>query len=706
MRYLRTMLRKTSMLCVLAAGTVLAAEGKWTPQQVLKLGPAWVKAQGFALPLDKLWSERAQEGLLGNAVQLPGCSGSFVSKSGLLITNHHCILSILQEHSTPDQNLSRDGYLARTQAEEKASKAFRIQVPRRFIDMTKEVLNEIAMVRDDLQRQKTVEAVSKRLVATCEKQPDTRCTFAIFDGGHSYSLTEFTELTDVRLVYAPPNAVGDYGGEVDNWTWPRHSGDFALVRAYQDGKPYQPRFFFPLSKDGVKDGDAVAILGYPGTSYRALLAVEMAERQDRWFPRAQALAAEWVAIIEEEAKRAPEAAIATADDVRGLLNLKKNSEGQLAGLARGKILDKQRAAEERVKAFVAKPANKEDHRSALEAHQQLTALMAERTKTWDRDFLLDFAGRGARALGWPLLVARRSVEGQRPDAEREPGFQERDLARLRERHERDQKRYSPPVDRRLFISWVRRALTLPQDQRIAAVDAAFAGLEAEASIGKKFDALLAASKVVDLEQRKKMFDETPDQLKARKDLLLDLALALDAERRELRDRRDVWAGRVLFWRPAWRRAVIADAGRPVAPDANSTLRVSFGRVKGYSPRDGVFMTPATTLAGAVAKHTGVEPFELPKKVLDVYARGGAEQVPVDFLADCDTTGGNSGSPIIDGKGRLVGVNFDRVWENVANDFGYNPDVARNVSADVRYLLWLLTAVEGGESLVKELTAAR
>lgn len=160
---------------------------------------------------------------------------------------------------------------------------------------------------------------------------------------------------------------------------------------------------------------------------------------------------------------------------------------------------------------------------------------------------------------------------------------------------------------------------------------------------------------------------------------------------------------MLALRPAWRRAVIAEAGHPVAPDANLTLRVSFGKVKGYSPRDAVVMLPQTTLAGMIAKYTGQEPFDLPQGLRDAYASGPFSQVPVDFLADCDTTGGNSGSPMIDGKGRLVGVNFDRVWENVANDFGYNPEVARNVSVDVRYLLWLLTSVEKAPGLVTELT---
>jgi hypothetical protein len=205
-----------------------------------------------------------------------------------------------------------------------------------------------------------------------------------------------------------------------------------------------------------------------------------------------------------------------------------------------------------------------------------------------------------------------------------------------------------------------------------------------------------------------MFEETPAQLRARHDPLLDFALALDGERRALKERRDAASGRGLALWPAWRGAVLAEAGRPVAPDANSTLRVTFGRVKGYSPRDAVTYAPQSTLAGALEK-AGPEPFDLPAPVRAAAAAKTRRwvdprlgDVPVNFLSDCDTTGGNSGSPAIDARGRLVGVNFDRVWENVANDFGYNPEVARNVVADVRYLLWLLDEVEHAPDLLREL----
>jgi len=684
-----------------------AGEGKWTPQQVLEQGPDWVKAQGFALPLSRLWDPALGGGLLANAVQLPGCSGSFVSPEGLLITNHHCADGILQEHSTPQANLSRDGYLARSRSEEKKAGAFRIQVPRAFRDVTREVTAAFPKDADDLARFKAKEAQQKRLVAECEAKPATRCQFAEFDGGLFFTLTEFEEVTDVRLVYAPPLGVGNYGGEVDNWSWPRHTGDFALLRAYQNGQPYRPRYFFPVATRGVREGDAVAVLGYPARSYRSWTSDEMQEREALYFPTLRDLNAEWIGIIEAESAGGAQAAIATLDDLRTLENRRKNAEGQIAGLRRGRIVERQRAADARVAEWAERQA---DAKAALAAYRELVELNAARLRTWQRDFLLDLVARGPRGLRWPAQLARRAGEGAKPDAEREPGYMERDLARMRDELERDQKRLAEAVDRRLFRSWVKHALRLPREQRIAAVDAQFAAVSDDVALDATIGSLYAASRVFDLATRKAMFEETPEALKGRRDPLLALGFALDAERRALKARTDAAEGATLRLRPAWRRAVIAEAGRPLAPDANGSLRVSFGRVRGYSPREAVQMSPQTTLAGAVDKHTGVDPFDLPAPVREAYRQKrfgrwldpALGSVPVAMLADCDTTGGNSGSPAIDGEGRLVGVNFDRVWENVANDFGYNPAVARNVIADVRYLLWLLEEVEDATELVREL----
>jgi Peptidase S46 len=699
---------KLTVFVLLSSVNALSEEGKWTPGQVLQQGEGWVKRQGFRVPLSRLWDAKTNSGLLSNAVQLPGCSGSFVSPQGLLITNHHCVLDVLQEHSTPQENLTLNGFLAKTPQDEKASKAFRIQVPKQFDDVTAKVLAAIPAGADDLARFRAVERAQKTLVAECEKAPHTRCQFAAFESGLFYTLTAFEEISDVRLVYAPPESVGDFGGEVDNWTWPRHSGDFSLVRAYVDGKPYASKHFFPLSVDGVKPGDAVAVLGYPGRSFRALLASEMADRESQYYPHLASYTLELIQILEEEAKKSEAAQIAVSDDLRGLLNTHKNALGQLAGLKRGKLLEKRKTAEAASEAF----ARMKSATEALAAKEELEKIVQERRASWERDFLTDTLSQGARALAWPLQIALRATEREKPDLEREPGMMERNQARLVEQFDRDFSRYVAAADKRLAAVWFRRALALPTGRRFAAVDALF-----RADAGVKPDEVLQRlyqrSQVFDAAVRKTMYGETVEQLHRRNDVLIELGFELLRERNALKERRDRWAGAGYRLFPLWRKLVLAQAQRPVAPDANGTLRVTFGRVRGYAPKDAVEYGPQTTLKGMLEKETGVVPFLVADKVKaaalakrpSAYLDTRLKDVPIDFLSDADTTGGNSGSPTIDANGKLVGVNFDRVWENVANDFGYNPDIARNVNADARYLLWLLEQVEGGaaQPLLRELT---
>ena len=684
------------LVVLLFASTLGAAEGKWTPQQVLELDPQWLKTEGLQLPPERLWDPQRGTGLLAAAISTGGCSGGWVSSEGLFVTNHHCLFGVLQEHATPENDIITNGFLARTRDAELRSRTVRITIPRRFTDVTAQVLGAVPKNATDAARHKAIEAKSNDIVAACEKQPGARCRVAAHDGGVQYVLQEMTELADVRLVYAPPRAVGEFGGEIDNWMWPRHTGDFAIGRAYVDGKPFRPEFFFPLAANGAQPGEFVMVLGYPGTTYRALTAAEMEERH-AWFGARANVYRDWIRILEEATKGSSEGEIAVADLVKTLANRQKNGEGQLAGFRRGQILEKQRAADRTVLEW----SRKNNRAGAVAAFEELAAMAAEQKKTAERDFLLDhirmtqssLAPVGPKALVFAVAIARSALERQQPDAERDPVFMERMLGRVRDRLEREQKSFHAPADKALLADFVRRARALPEGQHIAALD----------RLGS-LDELYAGTKLFDLGERLKMFAETPDQLRARKDPLVDLGFALNAEIDTLVERKNRWDGAISRLRPEWRRAVVAHAGRPVAPDANGTLRVSFAHVKGYMPRDGVFHVPQTTLRGVVEKHTNAEPFDVPDEVLA--AAPGDLDLVVNFLADADTTGGNSGSPVVNGRGELVGVNFDRVWENVANDFGYNPDVARNVSADVRYLLWMLRDVAKATELLQELQGAR
>ncbi len=706
-------------LGLLAASGAFAVEGKWTPEQVLEHDPQWLRKLGLEIPPQKLWTKDGA-GLLEAAVRIDGCSAGFISSQGLMITNHHCAFSILQQHSTPERDLITHGFLARTLAEELPGAGVRATLPHRLTDVTREVEAAVPAGADELARFRAIERKQKEMVAECEKAEHHRCQVAAFDGGLRYVLVDSLELPDVRLVYAPPRAVGDYGGEIDNWSWPRHVGDFALLRVYTgpDGKPapkgdanvpYRPRHFFPVAPRGIEPDGFVMVAGYPGLTFRSYTEAEMRERAELFYPRRAELYRAWIDLMEAASKRDDAVRIALADRIKGLANNEKNSRGQVAGIRRGKILEKKTASEKEILAWAAK---RPEQKEAVAAHDELARLIAERRATWDRDFLLNQMKSGPKPLDLALTLARWAGEKAKPDLERDPDYQERNRERLAERLERDQKRLDPPTEAALLTDVLARFAALPEVSRVPAVESLLGGARDRAAIRPRADDLLAHTKVTDLAERKRMFEESEAQLRARHDPLLDLAFALDRELRALKEREDRFLGAVSRLRPRWQRAVIAHAGKPVAPDANGTLRVTFAHVKGYAPRDGVWMTPQTTVGGVVEKNTGEEPFAAPAELLAAAPKAPASRwadpklkdVPVDFLADADTTGGNSGSPVVNGRGELVGVNFDRVWENVANDFGYNPDVARNISVDVRYMLWLMEALHGkaAEPLLREM----
>ncbi len=703
---------------------VSALEGKWTPQQVLELDAEELRAHGLEMAPSALWG-RDGAGLLDAAVSLDDCSAGFVSPDGLLATNHHCVFSILQVHSTPERDLIELGFVAKTRAEELSGGTVRAQIPHRSTDVTAEVEAAAAAAdkqgNDDLARFHAIERKGKELVAACERTPSRRCQFAAFDGGVRYLLLEAIEYPDVRLAWAPPLAIGNFGGEVDNWSWPRHTGDFGLLRVWAnpDGSPapkgqgtvpLRPRHYFPVAPEGISAGGFVMVAGYPGTTFRSLAAEEMRERAERLYPGRAALFRAWIDLMESRSQTGDAARIALADRVKNLANREKNSRGQIAGFARGKLIEKKALEETAVLAWA---RGEGKNPAAVAAWEALVATVAREATTWDRDFLLDQSKTGPKPLDLALTLVRWASERAKPDLEREPPYMERNHERLAERLQLEQSALWPDAEVDLLTDLLTRFAALENGS--PAVTALLAGRSTPEAIRERARQVLDASQVAVASARAEMARETVEALRARKDPLLDFAFALDIEIRAREERRNRRIGAESRLRPTWRRAVQTFVGKPIAPDANGTLRISFAHVQGYRPRDGVFLLPQTTLRGVVEKHTGALPFNAPPALLAAAPRASTSRfadpklgdVPVAFLADCDTTGGNSGSPVVDGRGRLVGINFDRVWENVANDFGWNPEVARNVSVDVRYLLWNLETLGGdaAKPLLEELLAA-
>jgi len=699
---------------------VRADEGQWMPAQIAELDQARLRALGLELAPEQLWS--AEGGLLRAAVNLSGCSAAFISADGLIATNHHCAYAAIQGNSSVEHDYLGDGFVARERGQELPAKDLTVRVIERIDDVTAEIQAAVEAAGDDRGRAQAIERARKQLVDACEKSgPSRRCEVASFYSGSLYQRFTYRELRDIRLVYAPPAAIGEFGGEEDNWMWPRHTGDFALVRAYAgadnqpaepapDNVPYRPAQHLRVAATGVQAGDFVAVLGYPGQTQRYLPVVEVERFIDQVFPARIDLYGEWIAIFEQLGGRDPAVAIKVAASKKSLANRFKNAQGMLAGLRAMRLVERRRGEEAALEQWAARPENA----GFADVLPEIRAVSEQRRAGFRGEFLLENLGHAGNLLGVAVDLVRRAREAQKPDLERLAGYMDRDRKRLRDRVERRLRDFDPEVDTQVLAALLARAAQLPPEARIAALEPLLAGAsgprEAFAPAARK---LVAASRLHVKDATLALLEADEATLARSRDPLIALAVALVPALEALEAANEARSGRALRVGPRYFSMLRTVRDGPVYPDANSTLRFSYATVGGYSPREGLLATPQTTLSGQLAKLTGASPFTLPQRVIDL-AEGAAEthwadpalgDLPINFLANADTTGGNSGSPVINGRGELVGLNFDRVWENIAGDFGYNPARSRNVIVDLRYLLWLLDRVEDAGALLDELGVA-
>ena len=712
---------------LVASGTALADGGMWMPQQMIDLAPR-LKKLGFQ------GNPRAFADLvgmpMGAVVSLGGCSASFVSPDGLIITNHHCVTGALQYNATPERNTVKEGFLAASREDEAwAGPGSRVLVTVAVREVTKEVTGKLAADLSDLQRGLAIEKRAKELTAVCEKE-GLRCRVASFFEGLRWYEIAAVELKDVRLVYAPPTSIGNFGGETDNWRWPRHTGDFGFYRAYvgKDGKPaafdkgnvpFKPRHFLTVDTAGANPGEVVVVAGYPGRTSRHATAREMKDLVEWSYPRVARRYKDMLAILAELSKGSKETEIRVATRVRGLANSMKNREGIIEGARTGKLLEKKFATEAELAAWIdADASRKKKFGGVIGA---LDDLQARREAVRERDATLAALYANSTLLGSARAVRRLAEERQLPDADRDPEYQQRNWERIREAQERVQKTLDLGADRALLRYALLEAALLPAAQRIEAVDAAvgFSAGIALADATAKADAWLTQlyatpSRLADAKTRLALVDGKPDEVLAAKDPFLDLAAALAPLDKQIRDADKTRAGAMSRLGPVYMQAMLDKAGGLVAPDANSTLRVTFGTVKGVSPQDGVFYLPQTTLQGVVAKvRPGSAEFDAPPALLAAAAKVLASgkgpfvdpklaDVPVNFLSDVDSTGGNSGSAVLNGKGKLVGLLFDGTYETIASDLLFDPVNTRSIQVDIRYVLWVASQVSGATRVLSEL----
>ncbi len=505
---------------VLLSAGVFAEEGMWMPQQIPALA-AKLRALGFTGDPKSFADLTGQP--MGAIVSLGGCTASFVSPDGLIVTNHHCVTGGLQFNSTPQRNLLKDGFFAPTLADELSNgPGSRVFVTTSVVEVTGTITGGIDGRATDRERYDTIDRRVKERIAACE-QDGSRCNVASFFEGRQYFEIKQLEIKDVRLVYAPAEGIGVFGGETDNWRWPRHTGDWSYLRAYvgKDGRPaaydkgnvpYRPKHWLKVAAGGVKPNDLVFVVGYPGRTQRHQTYGEVKETVEWALPRSIRLSEEQLALIETLTKENPALAIKLAGRVQGLNNGLTNSRGVLEGMMKGGALAKKQAREAELVAWIsASPARQQKYGEALSA---LQALQAQGEATRERNAALGLLSSASSYLGSAQTLYRLSVQRAKPDVARDPGYQERDWTRIREGQDRLQRSIDPVADRAL-LSWaMHKAAALPAGQRVEPLDKAAgltAGMDraaAEAAVKAFLDGLYAGTKLADREVRLGMLERS------------------------------------------------------------------------------------------------------------------------------------------------------------------------------------------------------
>jgi hypothetical protein len=717
-------MKKTLIALAILSTAAHADEGMWMPQQLPQVAKQ-LKAAGLKLDPSKL--TQLTEFPMGAIVSLGGCSASFVSPQGLVATNHHCVYNSVAHNSTPQNDLLANGFLAKTFADEvPATPGTRIFVTKEVVDVTSKIITPEVAKLNGKKRSDAIEKNQKAMVAECEKDEGHRCTVSAYYGSLEYYKIKQLEIRDVRLVHAPPAGVGKFGGDTDNWMWPRHTGDYGFYRAYvsKDGKaadfskdnvPYVPKHVLKLAKEGVKEGDFIMVAGYPGRTNRHRLPSEVDFTFGWNYPQFVKASGDNLAIIAAETKDNKDTALKYAGQVAGINNYYKNRQGMLDSYAGSDFLARKTREHEELKAWVNSDAKRKAEYAAGIA--QVEELIAKRDANVKREFELSYSQ--PRLLNTARTLYRLANETQKPDVERKAGYQERDLKRIEASVAALVRNYDEKVDKALVLHHLAKYAAMPKAERNANWDAAIGivdGMDAAALKGA-IDKLYAGSKLGDAAERKAWLGKKPADFQASNDSFIKAAVAMyevamkeEAEDEEL-------AGSLQQAYSSYMKAKIAymkTKGQAVYPDANSTLRVTFGKIAGrpWGTADGTAWTAFTTVKGVAAKATGEGEFNAPKAQLEAiknkdfgkYVDPVLKTVPVNYLATLDITGGNSGSAALNAKGEFIGLAFDGTLDSIISDWDFNNANTRDIQVDLRYMLWNMKHVDHADNLLKEMGA--
>ncbi len=692
---------------------VQAEEGMFPISELAQLD---LRSKGIMLTADELFNPQAVS-LVDGVCRVNGCTGSFVSSQGLIITNHHCAYGAIQKASTAERDYLELGFAAESLADEIPAPDYTVRVTEDYRDVSAEVLSAVTGNMSHVERTRAIEKRRKELELAAEQEHGgLRAEVAEMFAGKTYVLFLYTYLKDIRLAFAPPAAIGNFGGEVDNWMWPRHTGDFSFMRAYTapdgssatfsaDNVPYQPKRFIQVAPQGVEENEAVFLLGYPGRTARHKTSAFLRSEYEVRLPAVVDLY-QWQMEVLTEAGRLDRAVeIKHASRMRSLANVEKRSRGQLTGMRRAESIDRRTADEVALQNFIqSEEARATEYGTVLE---ELAAAHAQIAAAIPFELHLEQLRAASQAFGNGFFVYDSAVERQKADLDREVAYMDRNWEHSVQQLKTSLSDYHALTDTALLTGLLERLSRIEAAHQVPALATCF---NDPGTLADRCAKLINGTHLGDGAFIDECLTKTPEQLAETSDPMLQFVMQLYPtymRLRELDKDRDGQLSRLYGSLIAVKQQFLK---RDFIPDANSTLRFTCGTIRSYSPEDAVIKTPISTLSGVIDKTTGVEPFVTPQVVLEKYH---AKQfglfrhqrlgdVPVAILYDTDTTGGNSGSPVLNGRGELVGVNFDRCFEATINDFAWDQRTSRSIGVDIRYVLWITGVVYGAEHLLEEM----
>jgi hypothetical protein len=710
----------TCALISLAAfqfSAIAPEEGMFPLSEIQKVD---LKKAGLKIDQKEVYNPQGLS-LIDALVNVGGCTGSFLSDAGLIITNHHCAFESVQLASTPENDYLTNGFVAKTIEQEIPAKNLTCKITDSYEDVSDKILSSVKDVNDPVERinginKKIAEIIKEEQAKDKSIKPEISEMFI----GRTYVLFRYKIIKDVRLVYIPQRAIGEFGGESDNWVWPRHTGDFSFLRAYvaKDGSaatyskenvPYKPKKFLKVNPNGANDGDFVFILGYPGRTFRNYPAKYVEYQEKFQLPYVSSLF-EWQNDQMAQTSVNKELELKQASRIKRKANVLKNYKGKIKGLSGIQLVNQKYAQEKELQKFIdADPNLKTQYGSLMNNIEMVyNEIFADAKKYLVMDQLIPSSNALSAAN---IMLQMRAKINAAKEEEKEKLYKEQASAAKKQINALYDT-YVLETERRLLKRALLDGLNLPAAEQYNVIPAYnyLKSKNHEGFVNNYVEQLFAKTKFNTEKYLSDALDLPLKNFMELKDPMLDLAVNAAAEVEKKNAIQKVRNGKLNKLLADFVNISILFKKTDFIPDANSTLRLTYGHVKGYTPVDATYMKPTTTLTGLIEKGTKEGDYYLPDYIRELYKKKDfgpwltkdKKDVPIAFLYDMDTTGGNSGSPIMDENGNLVGVNFDRAFEATINDFAWNESYSRSIGCDIRYVLWVAQKVDKADNVIKEL----